>query len=124
MQKHTFVPNLARMFFCMRFLLNQALYEKFKNQVTAAKKTSKNRSNFRPGRHVFARCDETVKDFRKIFSAMTSRVLYLSENIFATVENHLVFSIIRLNGGLKRPTLRAIISQTVGDTAKVCMECQ
>ena len=50
---------------------------------------------------------------------MTFRVLYLSENIFATVQNLLVFSVIRLNEASKRPTLRAIISQTVGDTAKV-----
>ena len=33
---------------------------------------------------------------------MTSRVLYLSENIFATVQNRLVFSIIRLNGASKK----------------------
>ena len=57
---------------------------------------------------------------------MTSRVLYLSENIFATVQNRLVFSITWLNGleHKKIPTLTAIISQTVQDTAKVCMEYQ
>ena len=89
----------------MRFLLNQAIYEKLKNHVTMAKKTLKNQSNFRPGHHVFARCDETVKDFWKIFSAMTSRVLYLSENIFATVQNCLVFSITWLNGSSKKDRL-------------------
>ena len=87
-------------------------------------KTLKNRSNFRTGRHVLARCDETDKDFWKVFSAMTSRLLYLSDNIFATVQNRLVFSITWLNGASKRPTLTAIISKTVRDTAKVCMECQ
>ena len=43
-----------------------------------------------------------VEDFRKIFSAMTSRVLYLSENIFATVQNRLIFSITALNGASKK----------------------
>ena len=65
-------------------------------------KTSKNRSFFRPCRHVFARCDETVKLLGKIFTAMTSRMLHLSENVFVTVQNCLVFSIIKLNGGSKK----------------------
>ena len=33
---------------------------------------------------------------------MKSRVLYLSENIFATVQNRLVFSITWLNGASKK----------------------
>ena len=40
----------------------RAIFEKLKNQVTTAK-TSKNRSIFRPRRHVFAHCDETIKVF-------------------------------------------------------------
>ena len=63
--------------------------------------TSKNRSFFQPGRHVFACSDETVKAFCKIFPAMTSRVLYLSENVIVTVQNRPVFSITRLNGAYK-----------------------
>jgi hypothetical protein len=64
-------------------------------------KTSKFRSNFHPGRHVFARSDETVKVFWKIFSAMTSRLLYLSENVIVTVQNRPVFSNTWLNGASK-----------------------
>ena len=86
---------------CMRFILRRAILEKLKNQVTTAKK-QKNRSNFRTGRHVFARCDETVKVFFLIFTAMTSRLLYLSNNTFATVQNRLVFSNTWLNGASKK----------------------
>ena len=86
-------------------------------------KTSKNRSFYRPGRHVFARCDETVKVFCKVFTAMTPRVLYLSENVIVTVQNRPVFSITRLNGASKIPTLTTNISKMVRVTAKVSMEC-
>ena len=84
-------------------------------------KTSKNRLNFRTGRHVFARCDETVKFVWKIFTAMTSRLLYLSNNIYATVQNSLVFSNTWLNGASKRPTLMSIISQTIRDKPKFAL---
>ena len=33
---------------------------------------------------------------------MTSRIINLSENVFAIVQNHLVFSILKLNGGSKK----------------------
>ena len=66
-------------------------------------KTSKNRSFFHLRRHIFARCDETVKVFWKIFSAITTRVLHLSENVFAIVQNQNrpVFSNTLLNGASK-----------------------
>ena len=86
----------------LRFKQTRAIFEKLKNQVTTAKKTSKFRSNFHPGRHVFARCDETVKVFWKIFTAMTSRVLYLSDNVIVTVQNRPVFSNTWLQGASKK----------------------
>ena len=67
-----------------------------------AKKTAKNRSFFSPLSHVFVRCDETVKDFWKIFSAITTRVLHLSENVLVIVQNRPVFSITWLNGASKK----------------------
>jgi hypothetical protein len=45
---------------CVQFILRRAVFEKVKNQVTAAKK--KIRKNFRPCRHFFA-CDVQVKVF-------------------------------------------------------------
>ena len=76
-------------------------FEKFKNQVTTAKK-HKNGLLFHTRRHVFARCDETVKDFWKIFFAMTPRVLYLSENIIAIAQNSPIFTNTLLNGASKK----------------------
>ena len=86
---------------CVGLKQTRAIFEKLQNQVTTAK-TSKNRSIFRTGRHIFSRSEETVKRFLQIFSAMTSRVLYISENIFMTVQNRLVFSNTLLNGASKR----------------------
>ena len=37
-----------------------------------------------------------------MFSAMTSRALHLSENVFVIVQNRPVFSIIKPNGGSKK----------------------
>ena len=106
---------------CMRFILRRAILKSSKTR-SRRPKTLKNRSNFRTGRHVFARCGETVKAFWKIFSAMTSRQLYLSENVIVTVQNRPVFSNTWLNGASKK-TLTAIISKTVSVTVKVSMEC-
>jgi len=107
---------------CLRFKHTRAIFEKFKNQVTTAKKLW---SFFRPGRHVFARCDETVKVFLKIFSAFTTRarVLYLSGNVIVKIQNRPVFSNTWLNGESKRPTLTAIIAKTARVTAKISMAC-
>ena len=74
---------------------------KVKKNRSQRPKTSKNRSNFRTGRHIFARCDETDKDFWKSFSGFTTRLLYLSENVIVTVQNRPVFSNTWLNGASK-----------------------
>ena len=47
-------------------------------------KTSKNRSNFHIGCHVFARYDETVKVKVKNKTGFSMRQLWLSENVFVT----------------------------------------
>jgi len=65
-------------------------------------KTSKKRSILHTRRHVFVRCDETVKDYWKIFIAMTPRVLYLSKNVIVIVQNRPVFSNTLLNGASKK----------------------
>ena len=76
-----FAPNLARM--CLLACDFYWIKRLMKSSKTRSQqpKDIVNRSNFRPARHVFARSDETVKDF---FAMISSRVLYLSENI-----NHL-----------------------------------
>ena len=47
---------------CMRFILSRGICEKLKKPGHSGQKTFKNRSIFRPRRHVFTR-DETVKLF-------------------------------------------------------------
>ena len=92
---------------------------KFKKPGHGGWKTSKNQSNFRHRCHVFARCDETVKVFRKVFLALTSTGVIPFEKISLRQFRTVLFS--QSLGSMerrKRETLTAIISQTVRDTSK------
>ena len=87
---------------CMRFILRRAILEMFKNQVTRAKKHRKIGHFSDPAVTFLLVVTKRLKFFCKIFSAMTPRVLYLSENVIVTVQNRPVFSITRLNGASKK----------------------
>jgi hypothetical protein len=58
--------------------------KKVKKPGHGEQKTSKNRHFFPPGRHVFARCDETVKVEGKIHTDCSMGLFQLSENVFVT----------------------------------------
>ena len=62
--------------------MNQSHCEKFNNQVTTAKKTSKNRSFFDPAPTFSLVVDKRLNI--KIFSAIATRLLHLSENVRVT----------------------------------------
>jgi len=109
---------------CMQLLLNQAFDQKFKNQVTPAKKHRKIGQIFAPTVTFSLIVTKRLKFFEKSFlrwhlgfytfqkiSLRQFRTVWFSQSL-GSMERQ------------KRPTLRAIISQTVRDTAKVCMECQ
>ena len=74
-------PNLARI--CLPDLDIKRRGWFLKSSKTWSQRPKKHRKigQFFTTVVVFVRCDETVKDFWKIFFAMTPRVLYLSENV-------------------------------------------
>ena len=95
-------PNLAGI--CLPALCRKGRGRLLKSSKTRSQRPKKqqNRWIFHTRRHIFARCDETVKDFWKTFFAMTPRVLCLSENVIEIVQNSPVFSNTLLNGTSKK----------------------
>ena len=80
-----FAPNFTRTSHLVRDLYWGEIFWISSKTRLQRPKNSKNQSVFRPRRHIFARCDKTVKVFLRIFSAINTRMLHLSENVFVIV---------------------------------------
>ena len=108
----------------MRFILRRAIFEKFKNQVTKAKKHRNFGQIFTPAATFSLVVTKRLKFFEKSFlrwhlDCYTFQKMSLWQ--FRTVQFSQTLGSMERR---KKPTLRSNISQTVWDTAKVCMECQ
>jgi len=81
---------------CVGFRIHIRNFEKIKKPGHDEQKTSWNRSIFQPHRHVHAHCYETVEKLWMKLTNLSSSVLYLSENVFVTAYNRLIFSVFLL----------------------------
>ena len=107
-----FTSNLARMCLLACDWKNTRAFlkgTKTRSQLTTAKKHRNIGNFFTPAFRFSLVVTKRLKFFETIFSVMTSRVLYLSENVIVTVQNRSVFSDTWHNGASKRPNLTAIL---------------
>ena len=108
----------------LRFKQTRAIFEKFKNQVTTAKKHRKIGQFFTPVVTFSFVVTKRLKIFEKSFQR-----LQLGCHSFQKMSLRQLRTVwFKISRGSmerqKRPTLTAIISKTVRDTGKVCMKCQ